>query len=53
MYTRFKDAAAAISDSTADALFEKVAWDKVRRRADLEAALEHLRHASSVHLVGA
>ena len=53
MYTRFKDAAAAISDSTADALFEKVAWDKVRRRADLEAALERLRYASSVHLVGA
>jgi rubrerythrin len=53
MYTRFKDAAAAISDSAADTLFEKVAWDKVGRRADLEAALARRGYASSVHLVGA
>ena len=53
MYTRFKDAAAAISDSAADTLFEKVARDKMSRRADLEAALERLGCASCVHLVGA
>ena len=53
MYTRFKDAAAVNGDSAADTLFEKVARDKMSRRADLEAALERLGCASCVHLVGA
>ena len=53
MYTRFKDAAAVNGDSAADTLFEKVARDKMSRRADLEAALERLGRASCVHLVGA
>ena len=51
MYTRFKDAAAVNGDSAADTLFEKVAWDKMSRRADLEAALERLGRASCVRLV--
>ena len=52
MYIRFKDAATANGDSAAAALFEKVARDKMSRRADLEMALERLGCASCVHLVG-